>query len=114
MQADLFRRESGLYRRIKFTAGHDVHTDPLACGNFIDGRTGKSLGGIQNKALSAIFFLESIFINAAHIADVIFVHHIKRRAELLCQLHRVGAADLKVPLFVHFQSFAFVHMSLSS
>ncbi len=41
---------------------------------------------------------------AAVLPNLIFVHHIDRRAEFFCKLHRIKPADCQVTLLIHIQA----------
>ena len=109
VQIDLFRGESRFEGRVQFPCGHGVHADVFRIRNFIDGKAGKRLGSVQHESVAVVFLLDRIAIDRTHIADILFVHHIQRRPETLCQSNGIRPADLKVSLFVHSQCFSRIH-----
>ena len=96
VQIDLFRGESRFEGRVQFPCGHGVHADVFRIRNFIDGKAGKRLGSVQHESVAVVFLLDRIAIDRTHIADILFVHHIQRRPETLCQSNGIRPADLKV------------------
>ena len=81
-------------RRVQLAAGDDVDAYLLLRRDLIDGKAGKGLGCVQHQPVAVVFAFDGVAVNAAHVADVLFVHHIQRRAEFFRQLQRIRSPDL--------------------
>ena len=102
VQADFFGREPRFERRVQFAAGYDVYTDPLLFGDPIDRHAGKGFRCVQDKPVSAVIRSDRFAVSGAHVADVLFVHHVQRRSEARRKFCRVCAADRKMSGTVDF------------
>ena len=100
VEMDAFCREARLNRGVKLAAGGDIQAKTLFLNNTADCLAVKGLAGIDGHASALIMLFKGALVSAAVAANLVFIHDIQRRAELLCQLHSIAAADAQMPLLI--------------